>query len=173
MSDDHDWFLEKMQAVDPLKPDKPRALAQSVLPPKRRRVLFCDDVPHVQGAPSFEPTCVEAGESHAFLRQGVQRDWLARLQGSSPTCVLDVHGLTVDQAYASWLAWRDQALAQGRREVWVIHGDGRSQGDRFPKLKNAFYAWLRQDPWVLAFVCASPRHGGTGATVVRLKRQSA
>jgi DNA-nicking Smr family endonuclease len=55
----------------------------------------------------------------------------------------------------------------------VIHGKGLRSGNRGPVLKHTVNTLLRRADAVLAFTSARPAAGGTGATLVLLRRLKA
>ena len=60
----------------------------------------------------------------------------------------------------------------GLRSVLIIHGKGESKAERERSsvLKGCTDHWLRQLDIVQAFHSAQPRHGGTGAVYVLLRK---
>jgi len=84
---------------------------------------------------------------------------------------LDLHGMTVETAQASFDRFMKRAVLSGKRAVLVVHGRGRSSPGH-PVLKRNLFAWLTRAPWkrwVIAFTSARPCDGGTGATYVLLR----
>lgn len=57
----------------------------------------------------------------------------------------------------------EQALAQGDRILWIVHGIGTG------KLRQGIHAFLKQHPLVDRFELAPPEDGGAGATLVYLR----
>jgi DNA-nicking Smr family endonuclease len=97
----------------------------------------------------------------------------------APEARLDLHGMTLAEARPELLRFILKALAEGRRLVLVITGKGRSGRDHGPlpqrtgALRQEVPDWLRQEPLgpaVLQIAQAHPRHGGTGAYYVYLRR---
>ncbi len=87
----------------------------------------------------------------------------------SYTAKLDMHGLRPDEAKDRLSRFITQQLQNQHRWVLIIHGKGGRFGEA-PVLKNLINHWLRQIPDVLAFHSALPKHGGTGAMYVLLRR---
>jgi len=56
--------------------------------------------------------------------------------------------------------------------VRVIHGKGRKNVERSPRMKPAVNQWLQGSKKVLAFCSARSNDGGTGAVYVLLKRET-
>lgn len=107
----------------------------------------------------------------SFLRPGVQYGVFKRLRlGDYPVETrLDLHGLTVEQARAAVFQLVRDCLKHDLRVCLVSHGRG---ADRKPPalLKSCIAFWLPQLPEVLAFHSAPQHLGGTGATVVLLRK---
>ncbi len=93
---------------------------------------------------------------------------------------LDLHGMTQREAHAELRRFIRDAAARGCRCVLVITGKGsRSDGgsgvrDPAPGvLRRSAPRWLGAadlSPYVAGFEAALPRHGGTGALYVQLRR---
>jgi DNA-nicking Smr family endonuclease len=89
-----------------------------------------------------------------------------------PAAVIDLHGMTQDQARASLTGFLMRAAADGRRLVLVITGKG-ALGDGV--LRRRAPEWLAEPPLrslVAGVANAHRRHGGEGALYVALKRTS-
>ncbi|MFO7818198.1 MAG: Smr/MutS family protein [Desulfovibrionales bacterium] len=86
---------------------------------------------------------------------------------------LDLHGMNSDQARVALITFiRDHYLA-GSRCVLVIPGRGKRSPLKMGILKKELQTWLTQEPLkrtVLAFCTSLPRHGGTGAVYILLRR---
>ncbi len=88
---------------------------------------------------------------------------------------LDLHGLTQAQAHEALDRFLASAAALGRRCVLVITGKGwRPEEKAGGILRDRLPVWLNLRPnreRVLAFAVAQPRHGGSGAYYILLKRR--
>jgi len=85
---------------------------------------------------------------------------------------IDLHGLTLDQAHGSLVAFMRGASARGARCVIVVTGKGKDQS--IGKIRREVPHWLNQAalrPMILAISEARPRQGGAGALYVLLKRK--
>ncbi len=82
--------------------------------------------------------------------------------------ILDLHGMTVNEAKNSLSQFLASCKHKGVRHVLMIHGKGR--GNSKPILKNKLNHWLRQTHDVLAFCSAMTKDGGSGALYVLLRR---
>ena len=91
----------------------------------------------------------------------------------SPAAVIDLHGLTQDQARARLTGFLLRGGAERRRTILVITGKG-ALGDGV--LRRRVPDWLAEPPLrqiVAGLSEAHRRHGGEGALYVALKRASA
>jgi len=118
-----------------------------------------------------EEADLDSGEVTSYARAGVQHAVLRRLRRGNYRCdaELDLHGLTRDRAHAELVSFLRAAIERGARCVRVIHGKGLGSGARGPVLKGALGRWLRRDE-VLAYASAPPAQGGSGATLVLLRK---
>ena len=120
-----------------------------------------------------EADLLETGEHLSYTQPGIQRAVLRKLKSGrySIQSEIDLHGLTVEEARKELSSFL--VAAQERRHlcVRVIHGKGRKNTERAPRLKPAVNQWLQRNKLVLAFCSARMNDGGTGAVYVLLKRQ--
>lgn len=94
-----------------------------------------------------------------------------------PDSSIDLHGHTLSSAYARLDAALDFAIQSGQRVLLVITGKPpRAESER-PHARGAIRAaigdWLagsRHGPYIAAVRAAHPRHGGSGALYVILRR---
>lgn len=84
---------------------------------------------------------------------------------------LDLHGLTEVQADQALTRFLQEAIAYKTRYLIIVHGKGYNSESKQPVLKNLVNCRLPQWSQVLAFCSAQPKHGGTGAVYVFLKKQ--
>jgi DNA-nicking Smr family endonuclease len=109
-----------------------------------------------------------------FLRQGLGSDILTKLRRSHWTIqgVLDLHGMTTDEAHDTLADFLVDARTRGWRCVRIIHGKGLTSPNREPVLKGKVRRWLMQWDDVLAYCEAARNAGGGGAVVVLLRGRS-
>ena len=97
----------------------------------------------------------------------------------TPEAQLDLHGMTVSEAYSVLQNFILRSAQLQRRLVLVITGKGRSKSDRglIPErhgvLRHNVPLWLRQAPLanaILETIPAHQRHGGGGALYIYLRR---
>jgi DNA-nicking Smr family endonuclease len=105
-----------------------------------------------------------------FSRSGLQHKILRNLRTGqyNTEAVLDLHGMTVDEAKSSLSQFLAACKREKIRHVLMIHGKGRSNSK--PILKNKLNHWLRQPNDVLAFCSAMTKDGSSGALYVLLRR---
>lgn len=106
-----------------------------------------------------------------FVRRGLGRDILVKLRRGHwvVQAVIDLHGMTVDEAHDSLADFLLDARGRGFRCVRVIHGKGLTSRNREPVLKGKVRRWLSQWDDVLAYCEAPPHAGGSGAVVALLR----
>ena len=113
----------------------------------------------------------ELEAEQTFLRKGLGTDILVKLRRAHWTTqsVLDLHGMTTDEAHDTLADFLLDACNRGLRCVRIIHGKGLTSPNREPVLKGKVRRWLSQWDDVLAY-CEAARHaGGSGAVVVLLR----
>jgi DNA-nicking Smr family endonuclease len=121
----------------------------------------------------WDPAEMETGDELFHVRDGLPSSTLRRLRRGafSIAAELDLHGYTLDQARAALTQFLHDAPRRVNCCVRIIHGKGYGSPQGKPVLKNMLNRWLRQRDDVVAFCSALPRHGGTGALYVLLKRR--
>jgi DNA-nicking Smr family endonuclease len=96
--------------------------------------------------------------------------------------VLDLHGLTQDQAFARLRRFIELGAASGARTLLIVTGKGSGEAplpfDQAPRgiLRRRFLEWVEHDPLrgrIAAVRPAHRRHGGSGAFYLFLKRERA
>lgn len=109
-----------------------------------------------------------------FKRPGVQNGVYRKLrQGRyEQEAQLDMHRMTRQLARRELFDFIEQCHELGLRSVVIVHGKGerRPERERSAVLKAYVDYWLREIPVVQAFHSAQPRHGGTGAVYVLLRK---
>ena len=126
------------------------------------------------GGPSFEVERV--GDAVSGRAADVSAEVLRGLRRGDhrPEARLDLHGQTREEALRAVERFVLRARADGHRAVLVIHGRGQNSEAGEPVLRPALQEWLASAAGaragVMAFAPAPARAGGTGATVVLLRR---
>jgi DNA-nicking Smr family endonuclease len=113
----------------------------------------------------------ELEAEQTFLRRGLGTDILFKLRRGHWTVqgVIDLHGMTADEAHDALADFLLDARNRGHRCVRVIHGKGLTSPNREPVLKGKVRRWLSQWDDVLAY-CEAARHAGGGGAVLVLLR---
>jgi DNA-nicking Smr family endonuclease len=128
----------------------------------------------VPAAPSPPPPARTHPHSPLDRFAGLDRASAERLKrGRYPVeARLDLHGMTQAEAHRALTGFVARARGTGRRCVLVITGHGRISGGI---LKSAVPRWLGEPEMrrhLLAITPAQPRHGGTGALYLLLRKAS-
>ena len=113
------------------------------------------------------------GDELKYRRHGIAEQTLRELRRGDyrVEAALDLHGMTGAEATGAITQFLASVLTRGLRCVRVIHGKGMRSGPRGPVLKQAVNNLLRRTDHVLAFTSARAHDGGTGATLVLLRRR--
>jgi DNA-nicking Smr family endonuclease len=192
--DENSLFRQQMRGVTPLKKSKkttPKPVNQPVLP-KVNLPLTDEYMPNPIASPSIEKlirktTPAKPGVSYAkelenqtpITSQSILSFGLDKLAVSHQTKVLkgevhldariDLHGLERFEAQDRLQRFLNHARVHHNRYLLVIHGKGSKHGET-PILKQHIFYFLQHYPYVLTLQSAHPKHGGTGALYVILKK---
>ena len=174
--DDFALFAQQMQGVRRIKVDqadtgkKPQNKTQQRM--ARVRATQASEETKVDGL--SDQYVLDVGPEDFLLwgRDGLQDSQLRRLKaGQIPfEGSIDLHGMTVDKARSELWAFIAEAVKLEVRCVRITHGKANRLDGRKPMLKSHVNTWLRQHERVLGFSSCQPKHGGTGALYVLLKR---
>jgi len=169
---DKAMFRDAVGEVKAVKDDK---AIQDKPAPKVGNIAKKDDKHVMESllAELSESDLLETGEHLSFTRDGVQKGVLRKLKSGQYSIQgeIDLHGLTLKQARQELSEFLGFAIDNRRLCVRIIHGKGRKQLDKQPRLKPAVNAWLQSHKSVLAFCSARDVDGGTGAVVVLLRKR--
>lgn len=138
----------------------PRSLPPSPAPQSEERVQFSIEI---------------QGEEMMGIAAGADPAQIARMRRGEITWQrsADLHGLVAQEARQLVRAEIAEAGRTGERCVRVVHGRGHGS-EAGPVLKQALPDWLAELPQgrqVLGFCCARDIPGGTGVTLVLLKKK--
>jgi DNA-nicking Smr family endonuclease len=117
--------------------------------------------------------------SRAHHELTLDGSWDKKLRSGSvePDRILDLHGMTLDGAWAAIDLNLDRAIARGDRVVLLITGHHR-RGEPLVqrgKIRAAVHDWLaasRHSHRIAAVRGAHRRHGGGGSLYIILRRNS-
>lgn len=172
--DDKDLFREAVGDVKSVKNDRADTRKRPPRPLVRHSDKDDRSVMESLLENLSEADLLETGEHLSYTQPGVQRAVLRKLKNGrySIQSEIDLHGLTVDEARQELSSFLVEAQERRHLCVRVIHGKGRKNSERAPRLKPAVNQWLQRNKQVLAFCSARMNDGGTGAVYVLLKRQT-
>lgn len=121
---------------------------------------------------AIDPATIEVGEELSYLKDGHSPRLLRQLKRGQFSIAdeIDLHQMTAAVAREAVKQFLDESRRGGRLCVKLIHGKGLRSRAEGPVLKRLVDGLLRRRADVIAFASAKPAEGGTGATVVLLKR---
>ncbi|MCF8104505.1 MAG: Smr/MutS family protein [Desulfohalobiaceae bacterium] len=173
-----DIFLRAMEQVTPLSSRGGRKIAQKPAKPgikapdqKQNGKKHLQDL--LDGKIEFEISLTDEFLHGNVL--GLDPRISRKLQAGqfSPENHLDLHGQNADQAFSSLIHFIRDNYVNSRRCLLIIPGRGRNSPEGRGVLRDQIQIWLTRDPLkrvILAFSTARPRHGGTGALYILLRR---
>lgn len=168
MARDLDLFKSAMADVRPLK-GRRRAVMRPAPGKAGQEARTSSSV--VQAGPRQK----KGSDRPAAFDRGVDRA-LARGR-RSPEATLDLHGMTLPAAERAVARFLEEAAALDLRLVLIVTGKGlRQEGGRVTggRIREEFPDWLERADnraRVHSLKPAHPRHGGTGAFYVLLRRR--
>lgn len=168
--DDLAAFHKEMEGVKPLVHKKIR-----IAKPKPQRKLikprFEDENP-LRLNERHPATSVASEEFISYKQPAIANKILRKLRKGqyNVEAILDLHGMSVDEARIAVESFLQQCLRKEIRVALIIHGKGHHSP--LPILKNKLNQWLREIYIVLAFCSAAPGHGSRGAIYVLLKHMT-
>lgn len=163
------------QAVGPVRPvgGAQRAIARPRPEPephqsRRDEARVTQELLHS----AIDPALTEIGEELSYLKSGLSKRLLHRLKRGQFSIAdeIDLHQMTQPVARAAVKQFLDENRRRGRLCLKIIHGKGLRSRAEGPVLKRLVDAMLRKRDDVLAYASAKPAEGGSGATVVLLRR---
>jgi DNA-nicking Smr family endonuclease len=169
-SDDEIALFRKMMAdVTPLKGEKRQiSPKKKTNPPKKpgNNKLHHKPIPRPRPLSDGIDFDIHPEDTINYFANGFPIDRRKKLvKGLIPIeSRIDLHELNRDSAHHRLDSFITTQYQKGIRCVLVIHGKGKGT------LKNLIARWLTQYHEVLAYHSAIPRHGGTGAVYVYLRR---
>ncbi|HAW44915.1 MAG TPA: hypothetical protein DCW60_01000 [Sutterella sp.] len=170
IEDDTDLFLKEMQKTGVI-PIKDKGKAQQAAPRLRTEPRAAVQRMNAAAeAANVKDTFVK--DSETYLSEDASPDLLRKLRrGAWPIADrLDLHGLRVSEAKPRVTAFLRNSHDVGLRSVIIVHGRGLNSPEG-PVLKDLVRSWVRQIPYVMAYIEAGPDHGGEGAIILLLAQK--
>ncbi|MDV7210175.1 Smr/MutS family protein [Azotobacter beijerinckii] len=175
--DDFSLFQSAVCGVNPLRQDDradtgtPRRDRRQIAS-RRHAAIQQVEAQKVDGLSDQFVIDVGAEDELIWARDGLQEGQLRKLKAGQIAFEgsLDLHGMTVEKARETLWNFLTEATRLEVRCVRVTHGKAARLDGRRPMVKSHVNTWLRQHPQVLGFASCLPRHGGTGALYILLKR---
>ena len=169
-------FLEAMGDVEPIrKPDQADLDGGRQVTPgqlERRRAAVVENAVDRNPLTVTDVAWLGPTDELSFKRDGIQNGVFKKIRPGqySIEAQLDLHRMTVDEARQEVFNFIRECLRRGVRSALVKHGKGERNPDRIATIKSYVNQWLPQLPDVMAFHSAQPKHGGTGAVYVMLRK---
>ena len=163
------------EAVGPVRRLRPATPAVTPPKPAPEPLQSRRDEAHVAEEllnSAIDPAAVEVGEELSYLKDGHSPRLLRQLKRGQFSIAdeIDLHQMTANVARVAVKEFLDQSRRDGHLCVKLIHGKGLRSRAEGPVLKRLVDGLLRRRADVIAFASAKPAEGGTGATIVLLKR---
>lgn len=188
--DDFDWLTE-MEGVERLENN---TFVDKTTPKDRKKAEDADEIreayPNFQNPNAFLEKVpmvdvafkdenfvdrIRTEENLAARRESVGVDMFERLKkGLFPfELKLDLHGRRESEASEILLGFLNKSYALGLRCVLIVHGKGKGYGEQGDMgiIKANVPMWLECSSAVMAYYTALPKHGGSGAVYVLLRRK--
>lgn len=174
--DDFSLFQAQLRGVKPIKVDQADTgkakLDRAQLAKLRQNASVREHSTKVDGLSDQFVIDVGPEDPLHWAANGMQEGQMRKLKlgqiafdGS-----LDLHGMSVEKARDTLWEFLAEACKLEVRCVRITHGKAVRMDGRKPMIKSHVNTWLRQHPQVLGFTSCQPKHGGTGAVYVILKR---
>lgn len=169
-NEDIEAFQKAMKGIKPLIQKKVRLTPSSLMAKSTRTRSFQSDPEHFNFDDQLDIPHVHGEEIITYKHSSVSNKILRKLRKGqyNVDALLDLHGMSAEDAKTAVENFLQQCLYTGWRVVLIIHGKGHHS--QMPVLKNKLNRWLRETDMVLAFCSATSSHGSGGATYVLLKR---
>lgn len=168
--EDREAFEAATRGVRRLRPQNRAAIETPRPKPKAKQARAARRA--VLEASLEGPYSIDVAEEVVFVREGVSRLVFRRLKRGELAleAEIDLHGMRLAEARAALQEFIRECVARRLGAIRVVHGKGTRSGPEGPILKPSVHHWLSLWDEVRAFVSAQPRHGGSGAVYVLLRR---
>ncbi len=174
--DDFSQFASEMRGVRRITVDqadtgKPKADRKQLKELRQNATVRTENI-RVDGLSDQFVIDVGPEDELYWARDGVQEGQIRKLKAGQISFEgsLDLHGMKIETARETLWDFIAEATRFEIRCVRVTHGKAARVDGRSPMVKSHVNTWLRQHPQVLGFTSCLPRHGGTGAIYVMLRR---
>ncbi|MCR9191665.1 MAG: Smr/MutS family protein [Gammaproteobacteria bacterium] len=170
-SEDSALFRDTLRDVTPLSHKKPLVSPEKNKPPATRRHKEPTPLLNNYDLSDYYANPVQAESMLNYRSDGVSSRQVQKFTSGKQRyeAKLDLHGFKPEDAKHRLSHFIQAQIQYNHRWVLIIHGKGGRFGET-PVLKNLVNQWLRQIPDILAFQSALPKHGGTGAVYVLLRK---
>jgi DNA-nicking Smr family endonuclease len=171
-AEDANLFRESIGDVRRIEADEIATTRPPPTPVPRMRARDEAEALRASRSPVADEAAFDGTEPLSYRRDEVSARTLKRLAAGQYSIQdeIDLHHLRSADAESALKRFLDQARAEDRFCVQVIHGKG-LRSESTPVLKALVDRLLRLRADVLAFASAPPRMGGTGAVLVLLNRR--
>lgn len=161
-------FRKAVAGIVPLPQKKVRIVSKKHSPREPTKAKINEEAINLNEIDDLDE--VSAEDFIAYKQESISNKILRKLRKGqyNVEAILDLHGMSVEQAKTAVTSFLQQCLHKGMRVVLIIHGKGHHKP--MPILKNKLNHWLRKTHVVLAFCSAASFHGNRGALYVLLKR---
>ncbi len=125
----------------------------------------------ISSHPELPPASEQCIDDYHFRREGIRKRLFRQLKRGQLSVgdTIDLHGMNREVALSKLQQFMNYSQRRGSECVLVVHGKG-IKSEHQAVLKPSVPVWLKQMPEVLAYCPALPRHGGSGALYVLLRR---
>ena len=170
--DAHKLFVDAVGPVRKIRYERTESTTTPPPPEPRQSLLDEARVPGELIASTIDPAVIEVGEELSYLKDGHSPALLRKLKRGQFSIAdeIDLHQMTAEVARAAVSGFLADSKRSGKLCVRIIHGKGLRSRNEGPVLKRLVDGLLRRRGDVLAFASAKPNEGGTGATIVLLRR---
>lgn len=177
--EDNSLFLNAMKDVNPIKQDNKfvehydsEKVSKQIKRQLRQRKSQQESSVLSLENPITNYQTVKASDNIGYSQKGVRIQEINKLKNSDFQLddVLDLHGLTEDEAYTALTDFIQNCIHNNARYIRVIHGKGYNSDQEFPILKNLVNQTVRQMKEVIAFHSTPTKDGGTGAINLLLRK---
>jgi DNA-nicking Smr family endonuclease len=171
-AEDASLFRESIGDVRRIEADEVAAVRPPPAPVPRMRARDEAEALRESRLPALEDAAFDGSEPLSYRRDEISARTLKRLAAGqySAQDEIDLHHLRSADAEIMLKRFLDQARAEDRFCVRIIHGKGR-RSESTPVLKALVARLLRLRGDVLAFASAPSNQGGTGAVLILLNRR--